>query len=108
MSLRLELEVERELYTPGDTVPGTVLVLEGGPSRTLRALLEYIEETEDYSEVAASISSNPLHAGDLTAGMAFEVELFTPYGRLPEPPVRAREPLLAARREVGRARARHP
>lgn len=79
MSVRLEVQLDRERYTPGDTVRGTILVLEGGGSRGLEARLEYVEQTEDYSEVATSVPSGPLHAGDLSSGMSFEFEL-----RLPE------------------------
>jgi hypothetical protein len=73
----------RHQYTPGDTVKGTILVLEGGGSRSLEALLEYKEETADYLEVAISIPSGPLHEGDLTTGTSFEFELTLPPEALP-------------------------
>jgi hypothetical protein len=83
MSLRFRLELEHEHYAPGDTVKGTILVLEGGESRSLEALLEYNEETDDYSEVALSIPSGPLHEGPLTTGASFEFELGLPPDALP-------------------------
>ena len=83
MSPRLQLQVERSQYAPGDVVKGTVLVVEGGSSRSLEAVLLYNEETSDYSEVAISISSGPLKEGDLTAGASYDFELPLPPDALP-------------------------
>lgn len=83
MSSRFQLQLDRERYTPGESIRGTILVLEHGGSRSLEALLEYHEETADYSEVATSISSGPLHAGDLTAGTSFQFELSLPPDAFP-------------------------
>jgi hypothetical protein len=83
VSPRFQVELDRERYAPGDTVKGTILVLEGGGSRTLEALLEYHEETADYSEVAVSIPSGPLNEGELTAGTSFEFQLGLPPDALP-------------------------
>jgi hypothetical protein len=83
VSSRFELQLERERYTPGDTVGGTILVLEGGRSRSVEVLLQYKEETEDYLEVATSVSIGPLHEGDLTTGTSFEFELALPPDALP-------------------------
>jgi hypothetical protein len=83
VSSRFELQLERERYTPGDRVGGTILVLAGGRSRSVEVLLQYNEETEDYSEVATSVSSGPLHEGDLTTGASFEFELALPPDALP-------------------------
>lgn len=83
MSPRFEFQLERERYTPGETITGTVVVLEGGSSRSLEVLLEYHEETEDYSEIATSISSGPLHTGDLTPGMSFSFTLPLPPDAFP-------------------------
>jgi hypothetical protein len=84
MSPRFELQLDRERYAPGDTVKGTILVLEGGASRALEALLEYNEETADYSEVALSIRSGPLHEGELTTGTSYEFELGLPVDAPPD------------------------
>jgi len=78
MSPRFQVQLEREHYTPGDTVKGTVVILEGGGSRSFEVSLEYHEKTDDYSEVASSISSGPLRQGDLTTGTSFEFELPLP------------------------------
>ena len=83
MSPRFQVELERERYAPGETVSGTILVLEGGGSRSLEALLEYHEQTEDYSHVAATISSGPLHTGDLATGTSFQFEIALPPDALP-------------------------
>jgi hypothetical protein len=83
MSPRFELQVDRERYSPGETVRGTLLVLEGGSSRSLEVLLTYKEKTEDYSAVVSSVSSGPLHTGDLTPGMSFGFALPLPPDALP-------------------------
>jgi hypothetical protein len=83
MSPRFELQLDRERYAPGDAIRGTVLVVEGGASRSLEALLEYKEETDDYLEVATSISSGPLQSGDLATGSSFDFELRLPEDALP-------------------------
>jgi hypothetical protein len=43
VSSQFQLQIERERYTPGDTVGGTILVLEGGRSRSVEVLLQYKE-----------------------------------------------------------------
>jgi hypothetical protein len=83
VSPTLELQLDRERYEPGGTVRGTILVLEGGSSRSLEALLEYKEETEDYLEVASSIRSGLFHESDLATGTSFEFELALPPEALP-------------------------
>lgn len=83
MSPRFQLQLDRERYAPGDTVKGTVFVVEGGASRSLEALLEFNEESPDYSEVPVTISSGSLHEGDLTTGTSFEFELTLPPDALP-------------------------
>jgi hypothetical protein len=77
VSPRLQLHLEHERYRPGDAVKGTILVLEGGGSRSLEVLLTYNEKTKDYLDVATSIPST-LHEGDLTTGTSFEFELALP------------------------------
>ena len=83
MSPELELRLDRERYEPGETIRGTVYVLEGGGSRSVEALLDYNEKTEDHASVATSISSGPLQAGDLATGMSFEFELALPPDAFP-------------------------
>ena len=83
MSPGLHVQLEEERYTGGDTVKGTILVTEGGGSRSLEIRLEFVEETDDYLEVPTSVSSGPLHAGDLVPGMSFEFALALPPHALP-------------------------
>src|SRR5262245_18274403 len=83
MSLRLQVTLDRDSYTPGDTQKGTILVLEGGASHSLEARHEYNEETDDYHDVAASFSSVLLHRGDLVAGTSFEFEFEIPPDAFP-------------------------
>ena len=66
MSPGFQLQLEEDRYTAGDTVKGTILVTEGGGSRSLEVRLEFVEETDDYLEVPISVSSGQLHAGGLT------------------------------------------
>ncbi len=80
---RLQVRLERDRYSPGDPVRGTVDVVEGGASRSLEARLDYVEETDDYSAVATSVTGGALHEGDLSAGMSFDFELALPADALP-------------------------
>jgi hypothetical protein len=63
---------------PGDTVHGTILVREGGPSRALSVLLEYHERTRVSDEIAERLSTGPIHTGDLVAGQRLAFELTIP------------------------------
>jgi hypothetical protein len=83
MSPRFQLQLDRERYAPGDPIKGSVLVVEGGRSRSLEVLLQYNEESPDYSEVAVSMSTGPLQEGDLTEGTSFDFELALPGDALP-------------------------
>jgi hypothetical protein len=83
MSPAFQLRLERERYAPGDAVRGTIHVVEGGRSRSLEVLLEYHEKTADYAAVATSVSSGPLHAGELASGTSFQFELALPPDALP-------------------------
>jgi len=83
MSPRFELMLDRDRCAPGDTITGTIRVLEGGRSRSLEVLLEYHERTEDYATVATDVATGPLHTGDLTTDMAFRFALTLPPDALP-------------------------
>ena len=83
MSLRLELQLDRERFAPAETVKGSVLVVEGGGSRSLGVSLTYNEKTEDFFDVVTSIDCGALHEGDLTAGTSFAFELILPADALP-------------------------
>jgi hypothetical protein len=83
MSPSFDLQLDRDRHNPGDSVAGTVVVLEGGRSRSLEVQLGYIEETDDYLEVATSISTGRLHEGALEARASFRFELALPPDGLP-------------------------
>jgi len=83
MSVTFDLQVDAERHRPGDSVAGTVVVREGGRSRSLEVLLLYVEETSDYLEIATTISSGRLHEGDLEPGASFRFELALPPEALP-------------------------
>jgi hypothetical protein len=83
MNPRFDLRLDRARCAPGDTITGTIHVLKGGPSRSLEVRLAYHERTEDYATVATSLSSGPLHTGDLAAGMSLAFELALPTDALP-------------------------
>jgi hypothetical protein len=61
VSARFQVELERARHAPGGTIRGTILVLEGGPSRSLEVLLEFKEESKGASGVATSVSTGSLH-----------------------------------------------
>lgn len=77
------MHLEEDHFMPGDTVRGTVSVLEGGRSRSLEARLQFVEDTADYTGVAWELSSGPLHRGDLETGMTFSFALPLPPDALP-------------------------
>ena len=83
MSPSFDLQLDSGQYKPGDSVAGTVLVRESGRSRSLEVLLDYVEETDDYLEVAISIPSGHLHEGNLEAGASFRFEVVLPTEALP-------------------------
>ncbi len=84
MSPSFALQLDREPpYQPGATVAGTVVVVEGGGSRSLEVLLAYVEETDDYLEFGTSMSTGHLHEGTLETGASFRFELALPPDALP-------------------------
>lgn len=83
MSPRFDLQLDAQHFKPGDPVAGTVVVTDGGRSRSLEVLLAYIEETDDYKEVARSVSTGHLHQGTLETGASFRFELALPPDALP-------------------------
>lgn len=83
MSPRLTLRLDGDACAPGDVVRGTVDVLEGGSSRRLDVLLEFHERSDDYSRVARTVESGPLHTGDLPAVGSFSFEVRLPEDALP-------------------------
>jgi hypothetical protein len=78
MSVVLELTVDCERYELGETVRGTILVVEGGSVRSLEALLVFSEETETSHSIARTISSGELRSGDLARGDWVEFGVVVP------------------------------
>lgn len=74
---RLQLQLERGTYAPGETVRAWVRALEGGNSRAGMAMLRYVERTEDYTE-AAWEEMVRLWDGDLAEGAGFSCEIALP------------------------------
>ena len=63
---------------------GSVLVLEGGPSRRLEVTLEYREKTEeDFQETVRTLSTGDLHTGELATGASYPFEIALPADALP-------------------------
>jgi hypothetical protein len=74
---RLQLQIERSTYAPGETVRAWVRALEGGDSRAGMAQLRYVERTEDYTEVAWE-KMERLWNGDLAQGASYEFQIPLP------------------------------
>ena len=84
MRLQLDLDIGSQAARPGATVAGSVLVLEGGGTRSLTASLEFHEHsTSGGNKVVTSISTGPLHEGELAAGTRFPFTLVLPGDALP-------------------------
>ena len=74
---RLQLQLERSSYAPGETVRAWVRAVEGGESRAGMALVRYVERTEDYTEIAWE-KMERLWNGDLAQGASFEFQIQLP------------------------------
>lgn len=81
--MKLEVHLDRDRYGPGDTVSGSVLVLEGGASKQLDVSLEFREEAEGYDDTPRRVPGGRLHAGDLTTGASYEFAIALPEDALP-------------------------
>ena len=84
MSTKLVIRPERDTYSPGEQVNGTVEVLEAMSGRQLTLALEYRDWTSDYRTIMRSISPGaPMQTGDLEAGASFSFSLALPTDALP-------------------------
>lgn len=84
MSPRLELQLDTERCVPGDTVKGTVVVVEGGKCRSLRVWLEYQERSTTYETVERTVPGETLSVGDLSKGARFPFAVQLPEDALPD------------------------
>jgi hypothetical protein len=80
--VRLELELDRECVTPGEQLTGRVVVLEGGPSRSLSLTVRFCERSPQLESTAFSTNA-VLHQGDLTTGQTLEFGCELPKDALP-------------------------
>jgi hypothetical protein len=76
------VQLERDRFAPGERVAGTVLVTEGGGSRTLDVTLAFHEKSPDYEETPVSVTQ-ALQTGDLQAGQSLAFALDLPEDALP-------------------------
>jgi hypothetical protein len=76
------VQLERDRFAPGERVAGTVLVTEGGGSRTLDVTLAFHEKSPDYEETPVS-ETQTLHTGDLPAGQSLGFAFDLPKSALP-------------------------
>lgn len=71
MSPQLEISLDQESYSPGDTVRGRVSVVEGGGSRRLDVALRFCERSNRYHAVAHTVPApRSLHEGTSRRGRA--------------------------------------
>lgn len=84
MSTKLSIRTERDSYAPGETVSGTVQLLESSSARALLLTLEYRDWTSDYRFATQSLSlPGPLATGDLQQGASYPFSFALPSGALP-------------------------
>ena len=70
MGVKIEIELDKDSYAPGEEIRGTINVLEGDTARTTSVVIENVEITDDYADVASSHSVGTVHSGDLATGMS--------------------------------------
>ena len=84
MRLQLDLDIDGQTVGPGAPVSGSVVVLKGGASRSLTVTLEFHEDSRSGgNKVVTSVSTAPLHEGELADGMRFPFTLVMPEDALP-------------------------
>lgn len=81
--MKLHVELDGDSYAAGETVGGRVHVAAGGAARSLEVMLNFIEETPDYTAVARSVKSGTLHSGELRTGQLIDFALELPADALP-------------------------
>ncbi len=76
--MRLELELERKRYEPGETLHGKVFVIRGGRARRLEALLSYCDASPHFSSVALTLPPAVMHEGSPATGDFFSFAIPIP------------------------------
>lgn len=69
--MKLEIQLDAHRVAPGQELIGHVLVLEGGPSRSLTLTVSFCERSPGYMSTPFS-RSGVLYEGDLATGQAVE------------------------------------
>jgi hypothetical protein len=82
VSPAFDVQLERDRFAPGERVAGTVLVTEGGGSRTLDVTLAFHEKSPDYEETPVSVTQ-ALQTGDVQTGQSLAFALELPEDALP-------------------------
>jgi len=79
----LGIRLERRQFDPGATVRGIVDVLAPIDARQLTVVLEFMEESRDYTGVGRTGGGALLHPGPVGAGSQFPFDLILPPDALP-------------------------
>jgi len=79
----LGIRLERQMFAPGQAVRGFVDTLAPIDARQVGVMLEFIEETRDYSAVGRTGAGILLHNGPVGGGAQFPFELTLPPDALP-------------------------
>jgi hypothetical protein len=80
--VKLEIQLDADRVAPGQELTGHVLVLEGGPSRSLTLTVSFCERSPGYASVPFS-RSGVLYEGDLATGQAVEFRYEMPESATP-------------------------
>jgi hypothetical protein len=84
MSVPVAIHPEKDAYNPGDTVSGTVVVVESASAHQLELTLEYRDATSDYVGIARTVAlAGPLTQGDLQEHASFPFSVALPADALP-------------------------
>jgi hypothetical protein len=75
--VKLALELKSDRVAPGEPVAGRVIVLEGGPSRSLALALTFHERSQYYEAIPYS-AGYVLHEGDLASGQTLDFHFRMP------------------------------
>jgi hypothetical protein len=80
---KLEIQLQRDSYAPGDRVHGWVRVVEGGASRGVEVSLRYQEKTDEFTGSVIGVPPVTVHQGELGEGESYEFTLQLPSDALP-------------------------
>jgi hypothetical protein len=81
--MKISLLLDRDTVRPGDWVTGSVSVSEGGKARSIEVAIRYAERSIDYIAYPISITSAPLHEGDIADGLLVPFALAIPGHAMP-------------------------